>query len=348
MKNRIFAGIVALAVAVTMMFGTAATVFAEGGGVNAEVTVSLQTELKFIVHKTLIVNSKLAEEYGYEDKVANSKVSALDALVALHIDKYGNNIDTVKENLTMNAGNPSKMMGISKNGSFSGFAVNENYKFQEGSTTTGASLNEAVLTDGDRLDCFWYEDPYWMDMVTVVTDNGEKALKLSKTAGENFTIGIEGFMFMDGYRSPGYEPIEGAMICLIDEDGNAVPELDEEQNPVLTNAEGKVTLNLPEGTYYLTACQGENEERLIMPWCELTVKAAGNAEESTEPSTPAESSGTDKEEPSADNTDTRTMEVNTAKAVNTGDDSNITVFVLIAAAAAICGCVAVFARKRNI
>ena len=32
MKNRIFAGIVAVAVAVTMMFGTAATVFAEGGG----------------------------------------------------------------------------------------------------------------------------------------------------------------------------------------------------------------------------------------------------------------------------------------------------------------------------
>lgn len=32
MKNRIFAGIVALAVAVTMMFGTAAAVFAEGGG----------------------------------------------------------------------------------------------------------------------------------------------------------------------------------------------------------------------------------------------------------------------------------------------------------------------------
>ena len=179
MKKESLSCIAALAVAVTMMFGTAATVFAEGDGTNAEITVSLQTELQFVAHKTLTVNSRLAEDYGYEDKVADSRVSALDALVALHIDKYGADKGAVNENLTMAAGNPSKMMGISKSGAYSGFAVNENYKFQEGSTETGASLNEAVLAGGDRLDCFWYEDPYWMDTLAVVTDNGGKALSLS-------------------------------------------------------------------------------------------------------------------------------------------------------------------------
>lgn len=327
MKNRIFAGIVALAVAVTMMFGTAATVFAEGEG-TVYVTVSVKGSLATAQNGTLMVQVPIKVENGATVDTVLSKVheqycpGGYEAGASGWVTKLWN--DT--------------------SGNFLFFLNNKGL-------TVGVKTD--TVKNGDYIVASVNADNvYFADWYTYF-DCTQKTVK----TGETFTLGIKGFMGMSG--SPEAVAVKGLKIGTMTESGT-FSQIDGKT----TNEEGNVELSFDKaGTYYISAegtvtdevttnwATGETSAvncPIIAPCCKIIVEEAGSAEEPTEPSTPAEPSGSDKEDPSADNTDAQTTEANTAKAVNTGDDSNIMVFALIAAAAAICGCVAVFARRRHI
>lgn len=260
MKKRILAVAAAMAVAVVMMFGGTVSAFADEAR-TADIDVSLQTGDTFLVqHKTIKVSSTLSEEYGYNDEIpADKGVSAIDALIAMHIDYYNTTDKTViNEKLTTNASGAVKMLGEGES-MYSGFAVNSKYVFQEGSTTTGATIFQAALKNGDSVDFFWYEDPMWMDTITLFSDSGKKVNSLKVKAGEEFTVSVEGFMYMMGYANPDNEPVENAIICSVDASGQAVPVSDAEGNRILTDKDGKAVLSLSEGTYNLTVMNGDKE-----------------------------------------------------------------------------------------
>ena len=348
MKKRNLAVAAAMAVAVVMMFGGTVSAFADEAR-TADIDVSLQTGDTFLVqHKTIKVSSTLSEEYGYNDEIpADKGVSAIDALIAMHIDHYNTTDKTViNEKLTTNASGAVKMLGEGES-MYSGFAVNSKYVFQEGSTTTGATIFQAALKNGDSVDFFWYEDPKWMDTITLFSDSGKKVNSLKVKAGEEFTVSVEGFMYMMGYANPDNEPVENAMICSVDASGQAVPVSDAEGNRILTDKDGKAVLSLSEGTYNLTVMNGDKEtgSRIIMPWCTVTV--TGDEDPVIDPSEdPSEDPSQD---PTSDQTEHKGTEASTDKksdTAKTGDDSNIMIFVLIAAAAAVCGGVTVFARRK--
>lgn len=352
MKKRILAVAAAMSVAVVMMFGGTVSAFADEAK-TADIDVSLQTGDTFLVqHKTIKVSSTLSEEYGYTDEIpADKGVSAIDALIAMHIDHYNTTDKTViNEKLTTNASGAVKMLGEGE-GKYSGFAVNSKYAFQEGSTTTGATIFQAALKSGDSVDFFWYEDSMWMDTITLFSDSGKKVDSLKVKAGEEFTVSVEGFMYMMGYANPDNEPVENAVICNVDASGQAVPLSDADGNRILTDKDGKAVLSLSEGTYNLTVLNGDKEmgSRIIMPWCTVTV--TGDEDPVIDPSEDSseDPSQDPSEEPSSDQNEHKGTEASTDKksdTAKTGDDSHIMMFVLIAAAAAVCGGVTVFARRK--
>lgn len=102
-----------------------------------------------VAHKNLEVKSDMAEEYGYTDNVTDG-ISALDALVAAHIDKYGADKATINSKLTMAGGNPTLMMGEAAASGFSGFSVNEGYV--KDANGWGAVVDSAEVKSGDRVD----------------------------------------------------------------------------------------------------------------------------------------------------------------------------------------------------
>lgn len=348
MKKRILAVAAAMAVAVVMMFGGTVSAFADEAK-TADIDVSLQTGETFLVqHKTIKVSSTLSEEYGYSDEIPSDKgVSAIDALIAMHIDHY-NTTDkaVINEKLTTNSSGAVKMLGEGE-GKYSGFAVNSRYPFQEGRTKTGATIFQAALKSGDSVDFFWYEDPMWMDTITIFSDSGKKVDSLNVKAGEKFTVSVEGFMYMSGYTDPDNEPVENAVICSVDASGQAVPLSDAEGNRILTDKDGKAVLSLSEGTYNLTVLNGDKEmgSRIIMPWCTVTV--AGDEEPVIDPSEdPSTKPSKETASGQTENNGTDASADKKSDTAKTGDDSHIMIFVLIAAAAAVCGGVTVFARRK--
>lgn len=329
MKNRIFAGIIALAVAVTMMFGTAATVFAEGEG-TVYVTVSVKGSLATAQNGTLMAQVPVEVENG----------ATVDTVLSKVHDQY------CPGGYEAGSGWVTKLWDDTS-GNFLFFLNNKGL-------ATGVKTD--TVKNGDYIVASVNADnAYYADWYTYF-DCTQKTVK----TGETFTLGVKGYpgMTVAGDIVAATVAVKGLEIGTMTESGT-FSQIDGKT----TNEEGNVELSFDKaGTYYVSAKGTVTDEvtdwgtgatveancPIIAPCCKIVVEAAGNAEESTEPSTPAEPSEPDKEDPSVDNTDTQTTEVNTAKAVNTGDDSNIMVFALIAAAAAICGCVVVFARKRHI
>lgn len=261
-------------------------------GTNAKVEVTVQKGLEFYVeHKLLDVDSTLSDQYGYEDAVDASKVSALDALIAAHIDAYGKDKTTINSKLTMSYGNPSIMMGQGSAYEYTGFAINEAYP--KGANGNGYNVNQAAVNNNDRVDFFWYEDSYWCDYVSAFYDeSGNKVFNKTVKPNTEFTLQLKGFMYMNGYSNYTIEPIDSAAICnVIDADGMrmADPMLTSDGNMIDTDDNGQVKLSLEEGTYYLTAMDDGFDSRIVMPWCKIVVK---NEEPQPAPATPVFKSAT--------------------------------------------------------
>ena len=273
MKKGVLKFAAMMAAAVVMVFCGTVTAFANEE--IAYIDVSLQTGDTFLVpHKTIKVKSTLSGAYGYDDEIPSDKgVSAIDALIAMHIDYYNTEDKSIiEQKLTTNASGAVKMLGEGE-GKYSGFTVNGKFPRLEGSATTAATIFQTALKSGDSVDFFWYEDDLWMDTITLFTDSGEKLDSLTVKAGKEFTVSVEGYLYKTGDTNPDNEPVENAMICSVDDSGKATPLVNAEGNRILTDKDGNAVLNLSEGIYTLTVLNGdeENGSRIVMPWCNVTV-----------------------------------------------------------------------------
>ena len=220
--------------------------------------------------KTETVSAKLAESYGYTDKVDG--VSALDALVRAHELVFADAFteETAKDFLVVSSsGYVSKLFGEAT--SSNGFFLNEGYP-NDGTSSAYGGYNGTLVTtqeikDGDVLDFFIYADQsYWSDYYTWID------APVGAGAGQSFEVTVTGFYASSGYlcKTPAElkakgKLLEGVQLAWVDpETGavtpipNAVTAADEDDEDNYYYA----TVKAPQeqGTYYLTAISNEDEE----------------------------------------------------------------------------------------
>ena len=244
-----------------------------------EVAVSAQQGSVFLYpSQTVSVAYGTAQAYGFSNDAPEGTITALDALVAAHADAYGAAFTeaTAGDYLTVSAGCPSELFANENSAYYSGFAINHAYPMDEESE--GYVANTAPLCDGDVVEFFYYEDPYWGDYLTWFADAAGNAVDGGNVeVDETFTLYLTGFMYMAGYASPEPEAVynseSGLTLYTVNADGS----LGDSLGSVCAET-GAVSLSFDtEGTYYLTA-QGEMEDewRIVMPWCKIVVGSAGS------------------------------------------------------------------------
>lgn len=189
------------------------------------------------------------------------------------------------------------------------------------------------MIDGAKFDMFLYQD---------ATGCSDKYTTFGSSSYEGKTeqditvkLNVEQY---DSDWKPYNDPLAGADIYVV-ENGKI-----SEEPIARTDDKGEAIVSFKTaGEYKLTAKY--KEMPIVMPWCTVTV--AGGENPVIDPSeAPSEDPSQD---PTSDQTEHKGTEASTDKksdTAKTGDDSNIMIFVLIAAAAAVCGGVTVFARRK--
>ena len=245
------------------------------------VTASMQAENTFLlVPKKLTVSSGLAESYGYTDAVTNG-VSALDVLVKVHEELFGDDFaaETKDDYLSVSSsGWVTKAAG--QTDSFS-FAVDGEYPCDRSGEYssygyTGYTINQAPVSANGSVEFFFYQDSSYMDYYTWFTDaSGSRLDAITVTAGESFTLGLDGYMYaFGGALTPEDRVKQGAaldpediQICTADAKTGELTPIDGKT----VDENGKVTLSFESaGTYVLSATSDEFTS-IISPWLKVTV-----------------------------------------------------------------------------
>ena len=253
-----------LAIAFVLSMGSI-TVFAEPESVvNADVYIVAQMGGGFLAPpQTVQVSSDLSEKYGFTDDVDG--VSVLDAALKEHELIFGDAFtpETAGDYLAVSYGFASKVFGVDNSEYYGGFLVNGGYpndgtEYSAGHYN-GTSFTTQELKSGDKVDFFFYEDPYYGDTYTWIDGD------LSALPGEDAEVTVTGTFVMagdtcktpDDFKEAGSE-IEGAVFAWVDEDGSLT-----EIEDVYTDEDGMATISIPEdtapGTYYLTVLPESDE-----------------------------------------------------------------------------------------
>lgn len=331
MKKRILAVAAAMAVAVVMMFGGTVSAFADEAK-TANVEVTMQKDYSFVLcHKNVKVSSGLSDKYGLKDNC--SGVSVLDVMLAMHEEYYGDKFtkDSMEDYF------------IVKESNYGGYAVYKIFGTGDDASllSCGYYVNDAAAMstddeamDGAKFDMFIYQDATgYSDKYTTFGSSSYEG----KTE-KDITVKLNVEQYGPDWK-PYKGPLAGADIYVV-ENGKISEE------PIgRTDDNGEAVVSFKTaGVYKLTAKYKETP--IVMPWCTVTVTAED--EPTTDPS--EEPTQETSEKPTSDQTEHKGTEASTDKksdTAKTGDDSNVTMFVLIAAAAAVCGGVTVFARRKT-
>ena len=330
MKKRILAVAAAMAVAVVMMFGGTASAFADEAK-TANVEVTMQKDYSFVLcHKNVKASSDLSDKYGLKDNC--SGVSVLDVMLAMHEEYYGDKFtkDSMEDYF------------IVKEGSYGGYSVYKIFGTGDDASvlSCGYYVNDAAamstddeVADGAKFDMFIYQDTTnYSDKYTTFGSSSYKG----KTE-QDITVKLNAEQYGSDWR-PYNVPLAGADIYVV-ENGKI-----SEEPIARTDDNGEAVVSFKTaGVYNLTAKY--KEMPIVMPWCTVTV--TGDEDPVIDPSD--DLSEDPSQDPTSDQTEHKGTEASTDKksdTAKTGDDSNIMIFVLIAAAAAVCGGVTVFARRK--
>ena len=246
------------------------------------VTASMQAENTFmLVPQKLSVSSGLAESYGYTDAVTDG-VSALDVLVKVHEVLFEDDFteETKDTYLSVSSsGWATTVAGLTD--SFS-FAVDGEYpcdrsgEYNASYGYTGYMINQAPVTNNGSVEFFFYQDSSWMDYYTWFTDaSGSRLDAITVTAGESFTLGLDGYMYAYGgsltpedrvKQGAALDP-DGIQICMADAKTGELTPVDGKT----VDENGKVTLSFEQaGTYVLSAI-GDEYTDIVSPWLKVTV-----------------------------------------------------------------------------
>ncbi len=246
-------------------------------------TISMQAGNVFIMVPTSVeVSSDLAERYGYTDAVTDG-VSALDVLVKYHELTYGEDFtkDSKDTYLAFSSSGTITTVNCDTKPAF-GFAINGEYPSDHVYNETyggytGYMINQAPVEDQDNVEFFFYQDTsMWMDYYTWFTDaDGSRISTLTVQAGTDFTLGVDGYMYMFGYLRPEDRVAQGAMIdpegiqiCTVGKDGMLTP-----VEGKTIGEDGQVTLSFAAAGSYVLSAKGDDTD-IISPWLSVTVTAA--------------------------------------------------------------------------
>ncbi|MCL1879052.1 MAG: DUF4430 domain-containing protein, partial [Actinomycetia bacterium] len=239
-----------------------------------------------IANQDMAVNSRIAEDHGYTDDFNGTQVSALDALVAAHIQMYGD-ADLGSKLAVSASGMVSRVAGINT-GNFS-FMVNGlapgdgNYQpdsWNGGTSQWGHAVTQATIADGDQVSFTVLQDDSAMDYVVWFEQSGSKLENLSVEAGQDVTVGLKGYMGWyansdSAWQAQKTEAIADAQIVTVGIDSSAGYAQGSFTDIVgkVTDAGGQVTLNFADpGTYIVSAYDASDYQPVISPWLKITVK----------------------------------------------------------------------------
>lgn len=255
-----------------------------------QVDVSAQQGGAFLVpHQTVSVPYGLAASYGYaNDASAAGKVTALDVLVRLHELRYGSafNRGSCKNYLNLGSGNYISKMFESSTGA--GFAVNgesPNDGVLSGGYYSGYSAGQSVISSGDQVEFFFYQDlSGYADNYAWFDAGAGKTSCISAGVGQKISLTLKGYRYMWYGCTPqstidtNTAPIGDAQLVLLDNGGQAaaLPEKKTDQNGQAT-----VTFDTA-GTYYLSAQYSTDQtaggkKPFFLPYCRIVVGDAGGS-----------------------------------------------------------------------
>ena len=208
------------------------------------------------------VSGDLAESYGYADSITASEgVSAADVMVAAAIDVFGEEAFTTETAKTMldwsDSGWVKTYFGTdASNGFFVNHATPNDGTESSFGGYNGTMITTTKVNSGDFVEFYTYQSDSYADKYTYVEAPAQAF------AGASFDVTVTGVSAMNGYlykdaaaMKAAATALQGVKLATVDATTGAVTELE----GVVTNAEGKATVTLPEGgDYYLTACGSDS------------------------------------------------------------------------------------------
>ena len=241
-------------------------------------------QYKFL-RNSVTIPEGIAKEYGYAnaDTVEKGQITALDALVYLHTQLYGDEFtkETAENYLQINAEGWITRI-YAKDTKYAGFLVNgypaHNGELGEDGSYAGLVINETVLSENDVVEFVIFQDEVTSgDYYGWFAADGEKTEEITAEAAGRVSLTLEGYMLAyTGLYEAGSEqqqilPIQGAQIQLIDENGVST----DIENAV-TDENGQVTFTAPEAGKYTVSARTTDEMTypVFSPWCTLTVTEA--------------------------------------------------------------------------
>ncbi len=235
------------------------------------------------------VSGTLASDYGLiSTKDEDGQVTVLDALVAIHVAKYGDSFtrENAGDYISYSNGMVLKAFGENNSGNF-GFAVNgicpnDGVYVPDWGCCTGYGIADSVLADGDDV-CFWvYRDlDYYGDQYARFQQDETVVKSISATAGVPVAVNVQGYNIC-WYGSNTQDRVAGYYLGIPSEQlGFFDPATSSVQaiEGAVTDEDGTVTITFSEaGTYWLTTIgNDEFDTPVIAPLCEVVVTGESGA-----------------------------------------------------------------------
>jgi hypothetical protein len=248
---------------------------------SENVFVSVEEAGFLLPQRELSVPVGIAERYGYKNiDIEDGKISALDALVAVHKEMFGDDFTPLTAQnylyVAPDSGFISRIFGIDTWNV--GFSVNGKAPHDDVLTSygyTGYTVSQTELNEGDKVSFFLYRDGWAMDNFAYFTSDGEKKDEIALGANEEVTLNLKGYCYAyyscydDSFIETMTQSIEDAVIYVVDEGTG-------EMTPVnCTDEDGNVTLSFDKiGKYVISAMEDSTDEYatpIIAPWLEVYV-----------------------------------------------------------------------------
>lgn len=233
-------------------------------------------------YQPLTVAADTAETYGYEDQVsAESAVSALDVLVAMHEMQYGddftadscNDYFVVKDGWISKAfANDTTSWSVILNGEAAHSEVASEYGGYE-----SLMISQTEVADDDVVEVVAYQDAEnYSDNEIWFLQDDKKISQLSVTAGAETTLTVKGYAFCM-YGAYGTEeigkdyltPLAGVQLALLNEDGS-LTDLD----GAVSDDEGAVSFHIDDAGTFTVVAYMPADTGIIAFYSALMVTAA--------------------------------------------------------------------------
>ncbi|MCR4963074.1 MAG: S-layer homology domain-containing protein [Firmicutes bacterium] len=237
------------------------------------------------------VASNLAESYGYTDSVDG--VSVLDVLVKAHELVYEDDFTaaSAEDYLKISAasGSPSKQFGVDPEASgkyLGGFFLNHamanDGTMYDQSNYNATTVTTQAVTDGDLVEFFFYEDPYFGDSYNWFLDEDEKySREFDAVAGQDLDLVMKSFFAMSSsifkdeaemVASSRPSEVDSAQVYIVDPKTGALTAIEGAEVE-----DGEVTLNFAEPGSYLITAYG-TEDSMFMQLLTLTTVTVAEPE----------------------------------------------------------------------